>query len=193
MRNWRFSLAPEAKGPGLEEIVLTAESPADAVPPAFTVRFRPGRTGFMHIWNPFEERFSCSWSEQYSSFSSGLGVRANFDDSETNVLTFAVSDALNAIRFTQDHRETLLRGELVPQHPELGYPCVEATSDTERIVAVYQPTCVARIPKDARRTILVNATSASSLVIETAAGLRRVSVAPSGWVTLDESRSLAQK
>ena len=100
--DWRFSLAPTAKGPGLEEIVLTAESPADAVPPAFTVRFRPGRTGFMHIWNPFEERFSCSWSEQYSSFSSGLGVRANFDDSETNVLTFAVSDALNAIRFRTD-------------------------------------------------------------------------------------------
>ena len=36
-----------------------------------------------------------------------------------------------------------------------------------------------------RRTILVNATSATSIVIETATGLRRVSVAPSGWVTLD--------
>ena len=41
------------------------------------------------------------------------------------------------ISFAREHRETLLKSQFRPYHPELGYPLVEAESASERIVTVY--------------------------------------------------------
>ena len=51
------------------------------------------------------------------------------------------------IRFTSDHRQTLLHGKFLPYHPELGYPVLEAESDGEQIVAVYASEAVVRLGK----------------------------------------------
>lgn len=96
---WKFSLAAKALPDGTEEVRLAVESADESVPPPFTVGFSVSKCGLHHVWNPFDERFPCCWTSQESSFSSGLPLRVNFDDNETNVLTVAVSDALNDIRF----------------------------------------------------------------------------------------------
>ena len=99
---WRFSLKAEPKGVGLEEVRLVAETDVASVPPPFVVRFSIPKGRLQHVWHPFEQHFPCCWTEQTSSFSMGLPLRVNYDDDETNVLTLAVSDALNAIRFRTD-------------------------------------------------------------------------------------------
>ncbi len=43
------------------------------------------------------------------------------------------------VRFSDEHRETLLKGEFRPHFPQLNYPIVEAESATERIVVKYDP------------------------------------------------------
>lgn len=99
---WRFSVRSERCGEGLEEAVLVAEAEKESVPPAFTVGFGVSKRDFHHVWDAFDQYFPCCWTEQKSSFSSGLPLRANFNDDETNVLVFAVSDALNEIAFRTD-------------------------------------------------------------------------------------------
>lgn len=99
---WLFSTRRTDVSPGIEELELSAESPAETTPPAFTVKFEIPKKGVQHVWHPFEERFPCCWTDQASSLCSGLPVRANFDDSENNTLTFAVSDALHALSFRTD-------------------------------------------------------------------------------------------
>lgn len=97
--NWRFALKAEKKGDGLEEVRLTAETDVASVPPPFVVKFSVPKGRLQHVWDPFDQHFPCCWTEQRSSFSEGLPLRVNYDDDERNVLTLAVSDALNAIRF----------------------------------------------------------------------------------------------
>ena len=99
---WRFALVSNKRGFGLEEVRLKAETDFESVPPPFVVRFSIPKGCLQHVWNPFDERFPCCWTEQDSSFCVGIPLRVNFDDDETNVLTVAVSDALNAIRFRTD-------------------------------------------------------------------------------------------
>lgn len=43
------------------------------------------------------------------------------------------------IRFADEHRETLLKGEFRPHYPQLNYPVIEAESESERIVVIYDP------------------------------------------------------
>ena len=63
------------------------------------------------------------------------------------------------IAFADAHRETLLKGRITPHRPELNYPVVEAESDAERIVVVYDPTV--RVPRhgDAKPTLVIDATT----------------------------------
>ena len=96
---WRFSLATKERQPGLEVLTLVAESSAEGTVPPFAVRFSVPRKDLHHMWHPAEAHFPCCWTSQKSSFSVNLPLRANFDDSERNVLTFGVSDALHAIDF----------------------------------------------------------------------------------------------
>lgn len=89
------------------------------------------------------------------------------------------------IKFAEEHRDTLLFGRLIPHHPEHGYPCVEAVSAEKRIVVVYQSEWIAKIPDDSRRVILVNATTADSLVIETKGGFKRINVKSGEYTELE--------
>ncbi|MBR2920918.1 MAG: alpha-galactosidase [Kiritimatiellae bacterium] len=89
------------------------------------------------------------------------------------------------IKFAEEHRDTLLFGRLIPHRPELGYPCVEAESAEKRIVVVYQSEWIAKIPDDSRRVILVNATTADSLVIETKGGFKRINVKSGEYTELE--------
>lgn len=47
--------------------------------------------------------------------------------------------------FARDHRETLLHSDFRPHHPELQYPVIEAESDAERIIAVFQDNAVVEL------------------------------------------------
>lgn len=89
------------------------------------------------------------------------------------------------IKFAEEHRDTLLFGRLIPHHPELGYPCVEAESAEKRIFVIYQSEWIAKIPDDSRRVILVNATTADSLVIETKGGFKRINVKSGEYAELE--------
>ena len=89
------------------------------------------------------------------------------------------------IKFAEEHRGTLLFGRLIPRHPELGYPCVEAESAEKRIVVVYQSEWIAKNPDDSKRVILVNATTADSLVIETKGGFKRINVKSGEYTELE--------
>ena len=71
------------------------------------------------------------------------------------------------LRFSQEHREALLKGEFRPHHPEVGYPWIEAESAKERIVAVYSPeVCVNCRDLGERRAYIVNASGAEGVIAE---------------------------
>lgn len=40
---------------------------------------------------------------------------------------------------SDEHRETLLKGAFRPHYPQLNYPVIEAESESERIVVIYDP------------------------------------------------------
>ena len=109
------------------------------------------------------------------------------------------------IAFSQAHRDTLLHGRFSPRHPELQYPLLEAESEAKRILGVYDPgRCVDCGAMD-RTVYVLNATEATSLVLDlraavqaeafdtfgkstgktnVAAGLQRVACPAGGYVVL---------
>lgn len=70
------------------------------------------------------------------------------------------------LKFTQDHRSTLMRGEFRPHQPQAGFPIVEAESDKERIIAVYVSGVAAASGSIDKPVYIINATGAKSLVVE---------------------------
>ena len=113
------------------------------------------------------------------------------------------------IDFTTRHRETLLKGDLRPHHPENGYTWVEAESAAERIVAVYSPSACADLGAADKPVILVNATGTGAVLVElkadvqvelfdvlgrpagkasAAKGLTRLAVPSSGYAKIAWSR-----
>ena len=76
--------------------------------------------------------------------------------------------------FSQKHRETLLKSEFRPYHPEKCYPVIEAESDDELIVAVYDDMSVPEMKTSRKRTYIINASGAPSLVLDMPAAARRV-------------------
>lgn len=109
------------------------------------------------------------------------------------------------IGFTQRHRSALLKGSFRPRHPESHYPLVEAEDADERIVAVYCPSVVVELPRKAKETYVINATSSGSMYVDIPmpgrmavfdvrgkevggkdlpAGLQQLSVPPSGYLLL---------
>ena len=69
------------------------------------------------------------------------------------------------IGFTQRYRKTLLDGDFTARYPQAHYPILEAASEESRIIAVYLSGQVARVKLD-RPTVVVNATGATSMVID---------------------------
>lgn len=116
------------------------------------------------------------------------------------------------IRFARRHRDALLKGSIRPHHPELMYPLVEAESDVERIVAVYDPNQAVRPGTDGKPVVLVNATTAGSLTVDSSlprratvfdtfgretgvttlpAGLSRLAIPESGYAELEVDEDAA--
>ena len=83
--------------------------------------------------------------------------------------------------FAEEHRETLLRSDFRPHHPELGYPVIEAESDTERIVAVYQDNAVVYAAPRGKRLYILNASGSDSIVIRRGDKVRTVNVPCGDW------------
>ena len=73
------------------------------------------------------------------------------------------------IRFSQEHRQTLLHGDFRPHHYEANYPWIEAESATERIVGVYGQDTVVPLTAPGKAQILLNGTGADRLFVEAAA------------------------
>lgn len=63
------------------------------------------------------------------------------------------------IAFQRAHRETLLKGTFRPHFPHLGYPVIEAESESERIVVLYDPAVPFVLGPIVKRTIVIDATS----------------------------------
>lgn len=85
------------------------------------------------------------------------------------------------ISFTSEYRETLLHSEFRPHHPELGYPVIEAESDTERIVAVYQDNVVVEAAPRGKHLYILNASNSERIVIRRGEKLRTVKVPCGDW------------
>ena len=107
------------------------------------------------------------------------------------------------LRFSQAHRDTLLKSEFRPHHPENGYTWIEAESAAELVAAVYSADTCASIKAKGKPVYLVNATGAGALIVDlpekparvelfdvfgrpagtsaAAAGLQRLEVPPSGY------------
>ena len=87
------------------------------------------------------------------------------------------------IRFSQEHRQTLLHGTFTPRHPELQYPVIEAESDEERIIGLYDDGRVLEIP-DAKKTIVMNASGKDTFVIRRNGRLSEVACKSGDWIEL---------
>lgn len=85
------------------------------------------------------------------------------------------------IAFADEHRETLLQSEFRPHHPELGYPVIEAESDTERIVAVYQDNAVVEAAPRGKRLYILNASGSDSVAVRRGDKVRTVKVPCGDW------------
>jgi alpha-galactosidase len=70
------------------------------------------------------------------------------------------------LKFTQDHRATLMRGDFRPHQPQAGFPVVEAESADERIIAVYVAGTAAVSGSLDKPVYIINATGGGSLVVE---------------------------
>ena len=84
--------------------------------------------------------------------------------------------------FAGEHRETLLRSEFRPRHPELNYPVIEAESVTERIVAVFQDNVIVERGDRSKKFYVLNASGSTKVRIEQPNGkIITVEVPCGGW------------
>ena len=70
------------------------------------------------------------------------------------------------LKFSQDHREALLKGRFMPHHPENGYTWVTGESAKERVVTAYSPSAVVPCGPADKPVFLVNATGGQGVVAE---------------------------
>ena len=89
------------------------------------------------------------------------------------------------IAFADDHRETLLKSEFRPHHPELGYPVIEAESDKELIIAVYQDNAVIDVPRRGKSVYILNASGSDSIVVRCGNKSKMVKVPCGDWKSLN--------
>ncbi len=109
--------------------------------------------------------------------------------------------------FSQKHRNTLLKSEFRPYHPELCYPVIETESDEEVILAIYDDMSAAVVNPAGKDCYVINATGSTTLMLDIVKkprrmrtydvfgeeigshklikGLQRVSVPPSGYVLFE--------
>lgn len=85
------------------------------------------------------------------------------------------------IRFSQDHRETLLNGKFTPRHPELQYPIIEAEGENEVIIGLYDDGRVVDLP-EWKKTFVMNASGKDSFVARRGGKIFEVTCKSGDWV-----------
>ncbi len=88
------------------------------------------------------------------------------------------------IKFSQDHRETLMKGKFTPHHPELDYPLIEAESAAERVIGVYDDGRLIEIADDNKPTFLMNATGRDTLFVRRGGKVREIACPSGDWIRL---------
>ena len=78
------------------------------------------------------------------------------------------------IEFSQKHRNTLLHSSFRPYHPEAYFPVLEAESDRERIITLYQEGMVVNAGAADREVYILNASGVEGLVVELQGKPRKV-------------------
>ena len=86
------------------------------------------------------------------------------------------------IKFSQDHRDTLLKGKFTPRHPELQYPVIEAESDKEVVIGLYDDGRVVDVPE--KKTFVMNASGKDFFVIRRGGKISEVSCKSGDWIEL---------
>ena len=87
------------------------------------------------------------------------------------------------IKFSQDHRETLLKGKFTPHHPELQYPVIEAEGDNEVVIGLYDDGRIVDVPSK-KKTFVMNASGKDSFVIRRDGKLSEVACKSGDWIEL---------
>ncbi len=89
------------------------------------------------------------------------------------------------IKFSQDHRKTLLHGKFTPHHPELLYPVIEAEGDDEIVVGLYDDGRVVDVRSD-KKTFVMNASGKDSFVVRRGGKLFEVACKSGDWIEIGE-------
>ena len=90
------------------------------------------------------------------------------------------------VRFSQDHRETLLNGKFTPHHPELQYPVIESQGEKEVVIGLYDDGRVVDVPAD-KKAFVMNASGRDSFVIRRGGKLSEVACRSGDWIELRKS------
>ena len=80
------------------------------------------------------------------------------------------------LKFSQEHREALLKGSFTPRHPENGYTSIEGESATERVIAVYSDDVCATTGAADKDVYVINATGKAGLMLRLAAPCAKAEV-----------------
>lgn len=111
------------------------------------------------------------------------------------------------INFINQHASTLLKSDFRPYNPEIGFPVIEAESNDERIIGVYQDNAVAKVSGDRKPTYIINSDAGENLYLDLeytpesttifnvygnkvgqaqlSAGLNKITVPQSGYILLN--------
>ena len=70
--------------------------------------------------------------------------------------------------FARDNKDVLLKGDLIPLHPELNYPLVYARNGEKQVAAVYGAGQVVRINPEQKTCFVINASGEAGLILDLA-------------------------
>ena len=70
------------------------------------------------------------------------------------------------IRFTEAHKDALVKGSFRPHYPAADYPLLEGESAAERIFGAYQPNLTVDVGAPDRPVIVLNGANVGSLVVD---------------------------
>jgi len=87
------------------------------------------------------------------------------------------------IKFSQDHRDTLLNGRFTPRHAELQYPVIEAEGEKEVVIGLYDDGRVVDIP-EGKKVFVMNASGRDAFVVRRAGRLSEVACRSGDWIEL---------
>ena len=70
--------------------------------------------------------------------------------------------------FARDNKDILLKGDLIPLHPELNYPIVYARNGEKQVAAVYGAGQIVRINPEQKTCFVINASGEAGLILDLA-------------------------